>query len=280
MIHVLRTRTLLKYFAEMPFYAVRIGRKPGIYESWLECENQVKGYPKARYKKFNTSSEAIQFINEAGGVPKLQNEFSVKKTTNFKSKQSSSTNNVKSEAIEQRKTILLSAEQSAEESSFRHEFIRRENLPTSPVVYTDGCCFSNGKVGAVGGVGVYWAPCHPRNVSEYLDVAKPTNQIAELRAASRALECAIGMNLKSVELRTDSKYTIKSMTEWIENWRANGWKTSNNKDVSNKEEMIRLSELCKKINVLWVHVPGHEGIYGNEEADRLARQGAIIGRGY
>ena len=34
--------------------------------------------------------------------------------------------------------------------------------PSTPVVYTDGCCRGNGKQGAIGGIGVYWGPEHPR----------------------------------------------------------------------------------------------------------------------
>ena len=58
---------------------------------------------------------------------------------------------------EDRKTQLVSIA-----DTMRHEFIQRQNLPTSPVVYTDGCCLSNGTSQAIGGIGVYWAPCHPK----------------------------------------------------------------------------------------------------------------------
>jgi ribonuclease HI len=47
-------------------YAVRIGRKPGIYYSWGECEAQVKNFQGASYKKFNTIQEAKLFINSNG----------------------------------------------------------------------------------------------------------------------------------------------------------------------------------------------------------------------
>lgn len=45
------------------FYAVRVGRKPGIYTSWPECEKQVKGYKNARFKGFATMGEAKAFMN-------------------------------------------------------------------------------------------------------------------------------------------------------------------------------------------------------------------------
>ncbi|GIY71529.1 ribonuclease H1 [Caerostris darwini] len=43
------------------FYAVRIGRRPGIYMTWAECEAQVKGFPKASYKKFPDRKAAETF---------------------------------------------------------------------------------------------------------------------------------------------------------------------------------------------------------------------------
>lgn len=45
------------------YYAVRQGRNIGIYDTWTECENQVKGYSGASYKKFSTYQEAMDFIN-------------------------------------------------------------------------------------------------------------------------------------------------------------------------------------------------------------------------
>lgn len=47
----------------MAFYAVASGRRPGIYDTWAQCEDQVKGFKNAKYKKFNTRQEAEQFVN-------------------------------------------------------------------------------------------------------------------------------------------------------------------------------------------------------------------------
>ena len=40
------------------FYVVWEGVEPGIYESWAECQAQIKGYPGARYKSFPTMEAA------------------------------------------------------------------------------------------------------------------------------------------------------------------------------------------------------------------------------
>lgn len=44
------------------FYAVRVGKNPGIYETWGQCEAQVKGYKGAKYKKFKSYEEALDFL--------------------------------------------------------------------------------------------------------------------------------------------------------------------------------------------------------------------------
>ncbi|WP_456156216.1 ribonuclease H1 domain-containing protein [Veillonella sp.] len=48
------------------FYAVKAGRTPGIYESWSDCEKQVKGFGGAIYKSFPTKAEAQAFIGDEG----------------------------------------------------------------------------------------------------------------------------------------------------------------------------------------------------------------------
>lgn len=44
------------------FYAVKVGKIPGIYNTWEECKSQVDGFSGAIYKKFSTEREALEFI--------------------------------------------------------------------------------------------------------------------------------------------------------------------------------------------------------------------------
>lgn len=53
------------------YYAVREGHQPGIYENWEECQAQVDGFSKAKFKSFKTWTEAEEYlegvvIEEAG----------------------------------------------------------------------------------------------------------------------------------------------------------------------------------------------------------------------
>lgn len=49
--------------AKKKYYAVRIGRKPGIYDTWDECNDNVYGYSGAVYKSFFSLEEARAFLN-------------------------------------------------------------------------------------------------------------------------------------------------------------------------------------------------------------------------
>lgn len=57
------------------YYAVKTGRTPGIYESWAECEAEVKGFKGAKYKKFTTIEEAQDFIEEEGDFLRPDSEL-------------------------------------------------------------------------------------------------------------------------------------------------------------------------------------------------------------
>lgn len=60
---------------DMPkFYAVRVGKTPGIYYSWAECLDQVRGFPKAVFKSFTTLTEADNFVKNEGGETKGDNK--------------------------------------------------------------------------------------------------------------------------------------------------------------------------------------------------------------
>lgn len=48
----------------MVYYAVAKGTKIGIFNNWSECQLSIKGFKQARFKKFDTREEAIEFINE------------------------------------------------------------------------------------------------------------------------------------------------------------------------------------------------------------------------
>ncbi|MCZ6604601.1 MAG: ribonuclease HI [Alphaproteobacteria bacterium] len=138
----------------------------------------------------------------------------------------------------------------------------------SVVVYTDGSCLGNPGPGGWGVV-LRW-----RHETKELagGEAETTNNRMELMAAIRALEAL--KRPTQVALHTDSKYLRGGITEWIHNWKKNGWRTAAKKPVKNADLWQRLEAALADHEIEWIWVKGHAGDPGNEHADRLATEAA------
>ncbi len=91
----------------------------------------------------------------------------------------------------------------------------------------------------------------------------------ELQAAIEALRA-----LKEpciVDLYTDSQYLRQGITQWIHNWKKNGWKTADKKPVKNQELWVALDGLVLEHTIQWHWLKGHAGHPENERCDELAR---------
>ncbi|KAJ7341830.1 hypothetical protein JRQ81_007194 [Phrynocephalus forsythii] len=266
------------------FYAVRKGRRTGVYRTWEECREQVDRYKYASFKKFSSKEEAWAFINDgsaesskysagsSGDFVERQESYSYwgNKSTTWSDYRSYKRPNEETSETQQGRKRVKYTEVPHSSSEDKGKFSYTGDYA---VVYTDGCCASNGRHQARAGMGVYWGPGHPLNTSERLP-GRQTNQRAEIHAACKAIEQAKSQNIKKLAIYTDSKFTIDGATSWIPNWKANGWRTSNGKGVINKEDFERLATLSEGMEIQWMHVPGHAGFTGNEAADRLAKEGA------
>lgn len=134
-------------------------------------------------------------------------------------------------------------------------------------VYTDGACSGNP---GPGGWGVLILD---HGDERRLMGGEPatTNNRMELMAAIEALRTF--PEGTPLTLHTDSQYVKNGVTSWIHSWKKNGWKTASKKPVKNQDLWIELDTLSAARNVTWKWVKGHAGHDGNEEADRLAREG-------
>jgi ribonuclease HI len=65
---------------------------------------------------------------------------------------------------------------------------------------------------------------------------------------------------------------MQGITEWLEGWKRNGWKTAARKPVKNVDMWQRLDKEVARHDVHWEWVKGHSGIDGNEIADQLANE--------
>jgi ribonuclease HI len=138
--------------------------------------------------------------------------------------------------------------------------------------YTDGACSGNP---GPGGWGVILQAKDDHNIIKerelYGGELETTNNRMELMAAISSLE-----NLEKptkLTIITDSNYVKGGISDWINNWKKNNWKTANKKDVKNIDLWKRLDLARSKHQVTWRWVKGHSGQEENERADALARAG-------
>ena len=137
-------------------------------------------------------------------------------------------------------------------------------------IYTDGSCMSNPGNGG-------WAAIININ-GEIKKISgnekNTTNNRMELMAPINALK---NINSKDpIEIFTDSKYVKNGITEWINTWVLNNWKTSKKEDVKNKDLWLELHKLNQSLNVKWNWVKAHAGNPLNEEVDMLAKKAANL----
>ena len=133
-------------------------------------------------------------------------------------------------------------------------------------IFTDGACSGNPGIGGWGALLRY------KDIEKELSGGEEntTNNRMELTAVIEALKAL--KTTCNITLYTDSKYVMCGITEWLENWKKNGWKTSNKKNaVKNIDLWQQLDEIIKHHQIRWVWVKGHNGHIENERVDTLAR---------
>ncbi len=133
-------------------------------------------------------------------------------------------------------------------------------------IYTDGAC--SGNPGPGGWAGVIIKKDQIYEISGFVD--RTTNQRMELLAAIKALD---SLNKSSkVVLNTDSAYLVRAFTEkWLDNWKRNGWVTSQDKPVKNQDLWKKLLKLDDFHDITWSKVKGHANCMMNIRCDKLAR---------
>ncbi len=239
------------------FYAVANGRQTGIFLTWAETESLVKGYPAAKYKSFKTRLEAEQYLQSFSSSP----------------------------------ISAPSATSPLDNSSIA----TTETAPIG-IIYTDGSYRHH--LGGYAFLVLYLNLAKAEYEGIYQENGKvmepATNQRAELTAILQAVKYIVknfsNTNITDVsnvensalwEIRTDSMYSIKCLTEWAANWVRNGWKTSGGQDVENqdliKEILTVYNQLvANRITLMFRHVRAHQGEVYNEYVDKLADVGRLL----
>ena len=150
------------------------------------------------------------------------------------------------------------------------------------VVYTDGACQGNQFQNLRrAGAGAYWGQDHPFNVSQPLAGEQQTNNRVELLAVLSAFQ----VELRPMEVRTDSLYVCNSITKHPQRWKNEGWKKKG-KLIINADLWQQLGEILEqrdpdshKITKVKGHAQAADVLagrvlgtdkHGNDAADALA----------
>lgn len=217
------------------YYAVKVGRIPGIYQTWDETKEQINGYSGAVYKGFTTLHDAEQFILESN------EQASDNKKENVTS---GDLNNQIEEKI--------------------------ANLSEDEVVaFVDGS-YNAEKEKA--GFGTILISKGEEKYTSYKSFTKKfdenlialRNVFAELEGVKEAVLVAV--NSKKTKITIYYDYT------GIEMWATKKWK-ANNEFTQNY--IAFMQEKMKYINIEFVKVPAHSGVIYNEEADALAKKSLL-----
>ena len=221
-------------------YAVRVGRKTGLFTSWPECEAQVRGYMGARYKGFMTAAEAMQWLQGEDVPPKAR-----------------------------KSTRAGAFAGRVMETGQDKQYQAKADGEAEYLIYTDGSCLRNPD-----GPGGWAAVLTKQATGETIELSggepSTTNNRMELTAAIRALDAV--PEKATVILCTDSQYMKNGFTRnWLSGWKKKGWVTSQGTPVKNKDLWCRLDELFGKRRVAFHWVKGHVGIAANERCDQLAK---------
>jgi ribonuclease HI len=135
-------------------------------------------------------------------------------------------------------------------------------------IHTDGSCLENPGNGG-------WAAIInvSGNIQKISGSEKnTTNNRMELMAPINALK-SINSD-EEIIIYTDSQYVKLGITQWINSWVKNNWKTSKKEAVKNKDLWTELYNLNKSLNVKWIWIKAHSGNPLNEEVDLLAKKAA------
>jgi ribonuclease HI len=137
------------------------------------------------------------------------------------------------------------------------------------IVYTDGSCPHNGTAEARAESGAWFGDNDPRNAAIRVPGREQSNQIGELMAILYTVKTA-PRNIP-LRIRSDSRFAIEGLTKHARTWEEKDWIGVKHGQVFKcTTAWIRARQSSTTLQ--WVK--GHAGIKGNEEADKLAAQGA------
>lgn len=136
----------------MNYYAVAVGRKPGIYNDWPACAKQILNYRGASFKKFRSIEDAEQY---------LSNHTNLKEVPRYLSKHTAQPRISKNLAL-----LKYEEPSDASENVPSINKVYNPDFVCNNFVYVDAVCSSNeDNMTGVAGIGIYFDENDCRNRS-------------------------------------------------------------------------------------------------------------------
>lgn len=238
------------------YYAVKVGKTPGIYLTWEACKSQVDGVSGAVYKSFPTLSEAEAYVcPEAEVVVGAGDSVCPEADVGVDV----------SVCLDTDVDISSGADAGVDDragGSSQHD--EQPDVPLgehAAVAYVDGSYnvatkeYSCGIVFLMGTEEI-----HIAEKGESAELAAMRNVAGEILGAELAMRKAVELGVRSLSIYHDY--------QGIASWCLGEWKTNKEGTKAYKEYFDSIRD---RINIRFVKVKGHSGDKYNDMADELAK---------
>ena len=252
------------------WYAVRKGRKAGIFETWKECQAQVIGFPGAEFKSFLKEEDAQTYMQ--GGSVQSGKVYAVRsgnQTGLFPSWSACL------DAISGYPNPVYKSFKNEDEArawlagkDYWQMLMEEDDRNGVLTAYCDGS-FNQRGARYGWGVAMVWKgrTITRSGAGSETDYLESRNVAGEIMGALAAMEFALENGISQVRIYHD----YAGLAYWI----CGEWKA--NKPLSQMYVSTYQTKYADKMKVCFQKVPAHTGVALNEMADALAWNAAFDG---
>ncbi|KRK92200.1 ribonuclease H family protein [Companilactobacillus futsaii] len=221
------------------YYAVRKGKKPGIYLTWPECKKQVDGFANARYKSFTNRAEAEKFLTG---------------TDSYNNKKSSPKKVTKASNINDFDVVVYTDGGSRNHGNVKGGHVRTDDKAAWAYHISNNGQTYEGTAGELGAT---------NNRMEIMALIQSIIRLNDLK-----------INQQNAIFVLDSQYVLNAITKnWLNGWKRRGFKKANGSALANVElwkQLDRLLPTVPKKTFEWTK--GHATNVGNNRVDELLNE--------